>query len=86
MSCRSKVATTSVQVSYAPPGGGGELHHHDNWEQVFYIMQGELTFDTGEERFTLRAGESVTFAPRESHATLNEGGADSVSMVITIER
>ena len=76
----------SVQVSYAPPGGGGELHHHDDWEQVFYVMKGELTFDTGEERFTLRAGESVTFAPRESHATLNEGDADSVSMVITIER
>ena len=48
-------------------------------------MKGELTFDTGNERFTLREGESVTFQPRESHATLNEGDADSVSMVITIK-
>ena len=76
----------SVQVSQAPPGGGGELHHHENWEQVFYIVSGELSFDTGETRFTLRAGESVTFEPREPHATLNEGSADSVSLVITVER
>jgi hypothetical protein len=24
----------SVQVSKAPPGAGGELHHHDSWAQV----------------------------------------------------
>jgi len=76
----------SVQISTAPPGGGGEMHHHETWEQVFYVMKGELTFDTGEERFTLRAGESVVFEPREPHATLNEGEGESVSMVITVER
>jgi quercetin dioxygenase-like cupin family protein len=74
----------SVQVSVAPPGGGGEKHHHDDWSQVFYVLDGELTFDTGKERFTLQAGEAVLFEPGDPHATINEGKRDSVSLVMTI--
>lgn len=76
----------SVQVSKAPPGGGGELHHHEAWAQVFYVVKGELTFDTGRERFTLREGESVLFEPNDPHATLNQGQDESVSLVITIDQ
>lgn len=75
----------SVQVSHAPPGGGGEMHHHDDWAQLFYVVTGELTFDTGQERFTLKAGESVLFEPKDPHATLNEGDAESVSLVVTVQ-
>jgi quercetin dioxygenase-like cupin family protein len=76
----------SVQVSTAPPGAGGEMHHHESWAQVFYVMQGQLTFDTGKERFTLEAGQSVLFDPFDPHYTLNEGESDSVSLVITIDQ
>lgn len=75
----------SVQVSRAPPGAGGEMHRHDTWSQVFYVLDGELTFDTGRERFTLQPGESVLFEPKDPHYTLNEGKGDSVSLVFTIK-
>jgi quercetin dioxygenase-like cupin family protein len=75
-----------VQVSKAPPGGGGEMHHHDTWSQVFYVMAGELTFDTGKQRFTLKAGESVVFDPKDPHLTVNEGDNDSISLVITVKQ
>lgn len=78
-------ANFSVQVSRAPPGAGGEMHHHDTWSQVFYVVTGELTFDTGGERFTLHAGESVLFEPKDPHYTLNEGKEESVSLVITVK-
>ena len=74
----------SVQLSHAPKGAGGEMHHHDDWAQLFYVLKGQLTFDTGAERFTLLEGESVLFEPKDPHATLNEGDDESVSMVITI--
>ena len=74
----------SVQVSKAPPGGGGEMHHHDAWSQVFYVVDGEMTFDTGEERFTLKAGEAVLFDPKDPHHTLNESAKDSLCLVITV--
>jgi quercetin dioxygenase-like cupin family protein len=75
----------SVQISKAPPGAGGEMHHHDTWSQVFYILGGALTFDTGQKRFTLHAGESVLFEPKDPHYTLNEGNEESVSLVITVK-
>ena len=76
----------SVQLSKAPKGGGGELHHHDDWSQVFYVLQGALTFDTGKERFTLTRGQAVLFEPGDPHYTINEGEEESVSLVITVQQ
>lgn len=76
----------AVQISYCPPGGGGEKHHHEEEAQTFLVIAGELTFDTGEERFTLRAQEAVMFDPFEPHATLNESDAESVAVVVTVKR
>jgi quercetin dioxygenase-like cupin family protein len=76
----------SVQLSTAPPGAGGEMHHHDTWSQVFFVTKGQLTFDTGTKNFTLNAGESVFFEPNDPHYTINKGSEDSVSLVITIKQ
>ena len=75
----------SVQVSKAPPGGGGELHHHAKWSQVFYVADGQMTFDTGNDRFTLTQGQAVLFEPGDPHYTLNEGDATSTCLVITVD-
>ena len=76
----------SVQVSKAPKGGGGELHHHESWSQVFYIVDGALTFDTGKDRFTLTKGQAVLFEPFDPHYTLNEQDEDCTSLVITVKQ
>ncbi|MGB3539749.1 MAG: cupin domain-containing protein [Mesorhizobium sp.] len=76
----------SVQVSKAPKGGGGELHHHDDWSQVFYMISGEMTFDTGKERFKLSAGQAVLFEPRDPHYTINEADDESTYLVITVKQ
>lgn len=75
----------SVQLSYCPPGGGGESHHHTEDSQLFMVIQGELTFDTGSEVFTLGPKDSVMFAPGEDHATHNNSDEDSVSVVVTVK-
>ena len=75
----------SVQISTAPPGAGGEMHHHEDWSQVFFVLKGQLTFDTGRDRFTLKAGQGVLFEPKDPHYTINEGSEDSVSLVITVD-
>ena len=75
-----------VQLSKAPNGAGGELHRHEDWSQVFYVVQGEMTFDTGKERFTLKQGESVLFEPGDPHYTINEGKDQSMCLVITVKQ
>ena len=73
----------SVQLSTAPPGAGGEMHSHQADSQLFYVLSGELSFDTGDQQFTLHAGEAVLFLPGEQHATHNNGSQESRSLVIT---
>lgn len=81
---RAKGGNFAVQLSYCPPGGGGEKHSHDADAQLFLVIEGELTFDTGNERFTLHEREGVLFEVNEPHATLNESDKPSVSVVVTV--
>jgi quercetin dioxygenase-like cupin family protein len=57
-------------VENAVPAGwaGPPLHHHD-FDETFYVLAGELTFQLGEERVAAGPGE-VAFAPRGAHHTL----------------
>jgi quercetin dioxygenase-like cupin family protein len=59
-------------VENTVPAGweGPPLHHHD-FDEAFYVLDGELTFALGDERFTRRAGE-LAFAPRGVTHTLAE--------------
>jgi quercetin 2,3-dioxygenase len=44
--------------------GGPPRHLHHGQDEWFYLMEGEFLFEVGEERFTLKAGDSM-LAPRE---------------------
>jgi quercetin dioxygenase-like cupin family protein len=63
--------------------GRPPLHHHD-FDETFYVLEGVLTFQLGEELFTRRAGE-LAFAPRgipHTYANLSAEPARAL-MVIT---
>jgi len=61
-----RVAVVDITV---PPGWPGPpLHHHD-FDEAFYVLEGALTFQLGDELRTAGPGELV-FAPRGAHHTL----------------
>jgi mannose-6-phosphate isomerase-like protein (cupin superfamily) len=62
-------------VENALPAGseGPPLHHHD-FDEAFYVLEGELTFQLGTELTSAGPGE-VVFAPRGVHHTLANFGA-----------
>lgn len=43
--------------------GGPPRHLHHEQDEWFYVQKGEFAFEVGDERFTLRPGDSL-FAPR----------------------
>jgi mannose-6-phosphate isomerase-like protein (cupin superfamily) len=43
--------------------GGPPRHFHYEQDEWFYAMEGEFAFEVGDEKFTLRPGDSL-FAPR----------------------
>jgi quercetin dioxygenase-like cupin family protein len=51
-----------VRNAVPPRWSGPPLHHHD-FDEAFYVLEGELVFQVGDELITKRAGE-FAFAPR----------------------
>src|SRR3954454_24478857 len=63
-----------VEVTVPAGGPGPPLHHHA-FDEAFYVLEGELTFQLGDELATAGPG-SLTFAPSGSHHTpANRSGA-----------
>lgn len=57
-----------IEVTVAAGWPGPPLHHHA-FDEAFYVLDGELTFQLDDELATAGPG-SLTFAPRGSHHTL----------------
>jgi quercetin dioxygenase-like cupin family protein len=70
-------------VAIVELGGGGRppLHRHD-FDETFYILEGELTFQLDDDVFTRRAGE-LAFAPRGvAHTYANLSGAPARALLM----
>jgi quercetin dioxygenase-like cupin family protein len=48
-----------VETLSAPPGSMPPLHVHDQTDEGFYVLEGELTLYTPGEQLTLHAGDYV---------------------------
>jgi quercetin dioxygenase-like cupin family protein len=80
---RGEESDGHVAVVELSGGGRPPLHRHD-FDETFLVLEGELTFQLGDERFTRGAGE-LAFAPRGvAHTYANLTGAPArVLMVMT---
>lgn len=50
------------QTGYTPKGGP-PLHIHPNQDEWFYVVEGEYFFQVGEDKHTLKIGDTI-FLPR----------------------
>jgi mannose-6-phosphate isomerase-like protein (cupin superfamily) len=73
---------TSVVENVLPPDfGGPPLHMHD-FDEAFYVLEGELTFQLEDERLTARPGQLV-FAPRcVPHTLANHSAREARYLLI----
>jgi mannose-6-phosphate isomerase-like protein (cupin superfamily) len=87
---RSKVLLRSEQsadqvavVEGAVPADweGPSLHHRD-FDEGFYVLEGELTFEVNGQRITAKRG-GFAFAPRGSHHALASFGQQDARLLIT---
>jgi mannose-6-phosphate isomerase-like protein (cupin superfamily) len=66
----------AVMDNVVPAGAKGPpLHHHD-FDEAFYVLEGEATFQLGDALVTRRGGELVWAARGAHHAFANQSGAD----------
>ena len=69
-------------IETAPdPGVGPPLHHHD-FDEAFYVIEGELTFQVRDELVRVQAGE-LAFAPRGvPHTFANLSDAPARQLIV----
>jgi quercetin dioxygenase-like cupin family protein len=73
-----QVSVTEIVVP--PHGGGPPLHTHD-FDEAFYMLEGELIFQVEGALVTRSAGE-VSFAPRNVPHTLANHGEEPARYVL----
>src|SRR4051794_28899420 len=74
-------ALALVELSSNPGFPGPPLHRHD-FDETFYVLEGELTFQLGEDVFRRRAGE-LAFAPRNiAHTYANHGNDPARALLV----
>ncbi|HVY91189.1 MAG TPA: cupin domain-containing protein [Bryobacteraceae bacterium] len=61
--------------------GGPPVHLHNNQEEWFYVMEGEVLVQIGEKRFQLKPGDSV-LAPRKVPHAFTAVGATPAKMLV----
>ena len=81
---RGDHATGRVAVmdnSVGPDFAGPPLHHHD-FDELFYVLEGELTFQLGDAVVTRGVG-GLAFAPRGAHHTwANHSNAPARMLIV----
>jgi quercetin dioxygenase-like cupin family protein len=65
-------AGVSIILVDTPPGRGPSLHRHQ-YEEVFAVQKGEVTFTVGDERRVGRAGDVVVVPADTPHGFINTG-------------
>ena len=65
-------AGVSIIKVDTPPGRGPSLHRHE-YEEVFVLHKGEVTFTVGDEERVARPGDIVVVPPGTPHGFVNSG-------------
>ncbi len=82
---RSTDGRYSLMEWITPPGPAGPAHRHGNYEEAFYVVEGEVIFEVGDDRTQALAdpGTWVRIPPGTRHTFQAEGGEARMLVVFT---
>ncbi len=62
----------AIWEAIVPPGGGPPPHIHSREEEGFYVLEGEITIQVGDERIVAKAGTFANMPVGSLHSFKNE--------------
>lgn len=69
-----EAANVDLHVNYLAPGSGpGPRHYHATAENVYYVIEGTIEVEAGDEVLRLEAEDVLLIPPGVVHATSNPG-------------
>lgn len=66
-------AAQSLAEAVVAPGQATQLHRHRASEELYHITRGEGEMRLGDERFPVRAGDTICIPAGTAHAIRNTG-------------
>ena len=73
----------SVIQERVTAGAGEVRHRHTKARQLFVVLSGQLTIETGDALFRLVAGDALEVPPGEPHVARNDSKAEVAFLVIS---
>jgi len=73
-----------VNWARLPAGNRFARHYHEDMQEVFILVRGEVEMTVGDELVTLRRGDSIVIDPHEVHQMWNPGTDDVAYLVFGI--
>lgn len=70
-------------IDEVPPGGGPPLHMHQNEDETFFLLAGELLIQSAEKCFPLLTG-SAAFLPRGVPHTFANVGSETARILVAL--
>src|SRR5262249_8806957 len=67
-------ANAALVEAIVGPGDGPPPHVHSREEEGFYVLEGEITFQVGDERVVAKAGTFANMPVGTPHSFKNESG------------
>jgi mannose-6-phosphate isomerase-like protein (cupin superfamily) len=65
-------ATISLIIDHSGPGEGPKLHRH-SYDETWVVIDGNLTFHSGDEQLDAGPGDIVIVPPETPHKFVNRG-------------
>jgi len=72
-----------VALVTQPPGVATPLHQHDREAEAFYVLDGRLDYQAGDELFELYAGCFIHLPPQVPHAFRIRGDSPAKFLALT---
>ncbi len=75
-----------VNWSRLPVGKSFQPHYHEDMQEVFVIICGQVAMTVDEQTVSLVGGDAIVIDPREIHQMINRGDTDVQYLVFGISQ
>lgn len=77
----SDVTQCSLAEEWLPPGFAVTLHHHNQLEEIYYLLEGRGLMTVGTEEREVGAGDAI-FVPRNHRHSLANTGNEPIRLLV----
>ncbi|MGH9823907.1 MAG: cupin domain-containing protein, partial [Blastocatellia bacterium] len=77
----SDLTRCSLAEELLPPGHAVLPHHHDEIEEVYYILEGSGVMTVGNEQREVASGDAI-YVPRGNTHTLKNTGSEPIRLLL----